>query len=78
MSRTRMLPPVPDALGDTDADRFKNFANALLAVPKSEAVPQYITANLPAKREKVQLRLDDDLHSERPPRKRKAAKKSKR
>jgi hypothetical protein len=82
MSRTKMLPPLPDTLGDTEQDRFKNFAKAILGVPKSEAVPQYITANLPIKHEKVLMKLDDDkpvLHPERQPRKRKtAAKKTKR
>jgi len=77
MSRTKMLPPLPETLGDNEQDRFKNFAKAILGVPKSEAVPQYITANLPIKREKVLMKLDEDkpiLRPKRPP-KRKASKK---
>ncbi len=83
MCRTKMLPPLSDSLGDTEQDRFKNFAKAILGVPKSEAVPRYITANLPIKHgKKVLMKLNDDhkpiLHPERPPRKRKASRKSKR
>lgn len=80
MSRTKMLPPLPDTIGDSEQDRFKNFAKAILGVPKSEAVPQYITANLPIKHEKVLMKLDDEkpiLHRERLSKKRKASKKSK-
>lgn len=77
MSRTKMLPPLTDTLGDTQQDRFKNFANAVFGVPKSEAAPKFITANLPIKREKVLMKLDEDkpiLHLEQFP-KRKPSKK---
>jgi hypothetical protein len=31
----KMIPPLPDALGESEADRFKRFASAILAVPKT-------------------------------------------
>ncbi len=36
MPYQKMSPPLPEALGETEQDRFKRFAKALLAVPKSE------------------------------------------
>jgi hypothetical protein len=36
MPHKKMLPPSPDKLGESEHDRFKRFAKALLAVPKSE------------------------------------------
>jgi hypothetical protein len=78
MPRTKMLPPLPETLGNTEQDRFENFAKAILSVSKSETVPQHITTNLPVK--KLVERTPDKpiLHPEQPPRKRDVAKKRKR
>jgi len=33
--RSKMIPPIPES-GESDHDRFKRFAKAILGVPKSE------------------------------------------
>jgi hypothetical protein len=35
----KMIQPLPEALGDSAQARFKRFAKAVLAVPKSEVTP---------------------------------------
>lgn len=39
MPHRKMMPPLPDTLGGSEHDRFRRFAKALLAVPKSEVTP---------------------------------------
>ena len=39
MPRRKMIVPLPAILGDSPHGRFKTFAKALLAVPKSETIP---------------------------------------
>jgi hypothetical protein len=39
IAHRKMMPPLSYTLGETDHDRFKRFAKAILAVPKSEITP---------------------------------------
>lgn len=49
MPRRKMIPSLPDSLAGSEHDRFKGFATALPAVPKSEITPiEQILAKLEA------------------------------
>jgi hypothetical protein len=49
MARPKMFPPMPDS-GETEFDRFQQFAKSILAVPKSEiAATTTVTAAMKQK-----------------------------
>jgi hypothetical protein len=57
MPRQKMIPPLPDALGETEQDRFKRFATAILFVPKSEIeTPEQAAARLQAEKRKIEAK----------------------
>ena len=54
----KMIQPLPDSLGESEQARFKRFAKAVLAVPKSEIMPaEEVLARLQAEKQKVDAKL---------------------
>jgi hypothetical protein len=50
-----MIPPLPASLGDTEHDRFKRFATAILAVPKDEVpIEQKAASRLIIEKKKIE------------------------
>jgi hypothetical protein len=56
MPSQKMIPPLPDTLGASENDRFKRFAKAILAVPKTEVETQAI-ARLEAEKRKIEKKI---------------------
>jgi hypothetical protein len=55
----KSLPPLPD-LGDSEHDRFKRFAKAILAVPKSEAMPvEHVLSKLEAQKQEIDAKIGE-------------------
>jgi len=55
-----MIQPLPEALGDSAQARFKRFAKAVLAVPKSEITPpEEALAKLEAQKQRIDNKLAD-------------------
>jgi hypothetical protein len=55
-----MIQPLPEALGDSAQARFKRFAKAVLAVPKSEITPPEETlAKLEAHKQQIDAKIAD-------------------
>lgn len=52
----KMFPPLPPT-GEPEYDRFKRFAQALLAVPKAEIMPEQALAKLEAEKQKIDAKL---------------------
>ena len=58
MPRQKMIPPLPDALGASQSDRFKRFASAILSVPKSEIeTPEQAIARLETEKRKIEKKI---------------------
>jgi hypothetical protein len=58
MPRQKMIPPLPDTLGESERDRFNRFATAILAVPKSEIeTPEQAIARLQAEKRKIEGKI---------------------
>ncbi|SPE38110.1 hypothetical protein SBA3_2780014 [Candidatus Sulfopaludibacter sp. SbA3] len=56
----KMIQPLPEALGDSAQARFKRFAKAVLAVPKSEITPpEEALAKLEAQKQRIDNKLAD-------------------
>jgi hypothetical protein len=53
-----MFPPLPES-NESEYDRFRRFAQALLAVPKAEATPKEAPAKLAAERQMIDAKLAD-------------------
>jgi hypothetical protein len=54
-----MIPPMPDS-GGSAQDRFKRFAKAILAVPKSEITPpEEALAKLEAQKQRIDAKIAD-------------------
>ncbi|MGD0870461.1 MAG: hypothetical protein ABSB88_12965 [Bryobacteraceae bacterium] len=54
----KMIQPLPEALGVSAHDRFKRFAKAILAVPKSEITPpEEALAKLEAQKQNLDARI---------------------
>jgi hypothetical protein len=55
-----MIQPLPESLGDSAQARFKRFAKAVLAVPKSEITPpEEALARLEAQKQRIDAKLSD-------------------
>lgn len=55
--RRKMLPPLPD-LGESEHDRFKRFAKAILAVPKSELpTPEQAIEKVQAQKRRIDAKI---------------------
>ncbi len=60
MPRRKMIAPLPDNLGGSPHARFKQFAKALLSVPKSEITPVEETlAKLETQKRQIEGELAD-------------------
>jgi len=56
----KMIQPWPEALGDSPHDRFKRFAKAVLAVPKTEITPpEEALAKLEAQKQSIDAKIAD-------------------
>ena len=56
MPRPKMVPPLPDS-NESEYDRFKRFGQALLAVPKTEIMPEQAQAKLESEKRMVDAKL---------------------
>ena len=55
--RQKMLPPLPDS-GESAHDRFKRFAKAILAVPKSELpTPEQAIEKIQAQKQRIDAKI---------------------
>jgi hypothetical protein len=54
-----MLPPLPELPGESQQDRFKRFGQALLAVPKSEIMPEEALAKLESQKQRIDAKLNE-------------------
>ena len=55
--RRKMLPPLPHS-GESEHDRFKRFAKAILAVPKSELpTPEQAIERLEAQKDRIDAKI---------------------
>jgi hypothetical protein len=53
-----MIPPLPDTLGASPNDRFKRFASAILAVPKTDIeTPEQAIARLQAEKRRIEAKI---------------------
>jgi hypothetical protein len=53
-----MIQPLPDSLGESERSRFKQFAKAILAVPKSEITPpEEALIKLEAQKQKIDVKI---------------------
>jgi hypothetical protein len=52
-----MFPPLPEIPGESQQDRFRRIGQALLAVPKSEIMPEAALAQLEAQKQKIDAKL---------------------
>jgi hypothetical protein len=56
--RRTAIPPPPDSLGGSEHERFQRFAQAILAVPKSEvAPPEEALAKLEAQKQRIDAKI---------------------
>ena len=56
----KMIQPLSESLGDSAQARFKRFAKAILAVPKSEITPpEEALAKLEAQKQRIDAKLSD-------------------
>jgi hypothetical protein len=51
-----MIPPLPET-DESRHDRFKRFATAILAVPKSEIMPREALSQLEEKKRKIESKI---------------------
>jgi hypothetical protein len=51
-----MLPPLPES-NESEYDRFKRFAQALLAVPRSEIMPEEALEKLKAQKQRIDAKI---------------------
>jgi hypothetical protein len=59
MPRRKMIPPLPDSMGDSEYDRFKRFATAILATPRSEVMPEQALAKLESQKQRIGAKIAD-------------------
>ena len=53
--RRKMIPPLPATFGESQSDRFKRFASAILSVPQSEdRDPEQAIVRLEAEKRKLE------------------------
>jgi hypothetical protein len=53
-----MIQPLPESLGGSARERFKRFAKAVLAVPKSEVTPPEVAlAKLEAQKQRIDAKI---------------------
>lgn len=58
MPRKKMIPALSGPEGESEHDRFKRFAKAVLAVPKSEITPaEEALAKLQDEKQKIDAKL---------------------
>jgi hypothetical protein len=56
--RQKMISPLSDVLGETEHDRFKRFASAILAVPKHETeTPEQAISRLETEKRKIENQI---------------------
>ena len=56
----KMIQPLPDTFGESEQGRFKRFAKAILAVPKSEITPpEEALAKLEVQKQKIDAKIAD-------------------
>jgi hypothetical protein len=53
-----MIPPLPESK-QSEYDRFRTFAKALLAVPKAEIMPEEVLAKLEDEKRRVDAKIAD-------------------
>ena len=59
MPRAKMMPPLPET-DESEHERFKRFAKAILSVPRNEIVsPEEALAKLQAQRQKIDAKIDE-------------------
>ena len=51
------MPPLPDALGGSEYDRFTRFAKTILAVPRSKVMPEQALSKLEAEKRNVEGKI---------------------
>lgn len=56
MPRRKMIPPLPES-NQSEYNRFKRFAQALLAVPKAEIMPEEALAKLEDEKRRVDAKI---------------------
>ena len=56
MPRRKMIPPLPEST-EPEYDRFKRFAQALLAVPKAEIMPEDALVKLEDQKRRVDAKI---------------------
>jgi hypothetical protein len=56
MPRSKMIPPLPES-NEPEYDRFKRFAKALLAVPKTELMPEDALTKLEDQKRRVDAKI---------------------
>jgi hypothetical protein len=54
-----MFPPLPEIPGESQQDRFRRFAKAILAVPKAEIMPEEAFAKLESQKQRIDAKLAD-------------------
>ena len=57
MPGKKMMPPLPDALGGSEYDRFVTFAKTILAVPRSKITPEQALSKLEAEKKKIEGKI---------------------
>ena len=56
--RQKMIPPLPDSLGETESERFKRFATTILSVPKTEIeTPEQTIGRLESEKRKIDRKI---------------------
>jgi hypothetical protein len=53
----KMMPPLPDALGGSEYDRFTRFAKTILAVPRAKVMPEQVLSKLEAERQNIEGKI---------------------
>ncbi len=53
----KMIQPLTSELGDSESDRFKRFAEAVLAVPRSELAPEETLKKLEARKQRIDAKI---------------------
>lgn len=56
MPRRKMIPPLPES-NQSEYDRFRTFAKALLAVPKAEIMPEEALTKLEDEKRRVDAKI---------------------
>jgi len=57
MPGKKMMPPLPDALGGSEYDRFTSFAKSILAVPRAKVMPEQALSKLEAEKRNVEGKI---------------------